>query len=207
VYKVKTNGDSLTRLTFDGSIGAHWNYTGTSIYYYCEGKNNLYKINEQGKKVDSISNVPVAFTAFSKKSDKLFFEKSVNGISSIVCLDMETKTEQVIVNNISGRMAMDDKDENIFFRSMDDPKWAVIKYNIPLKRTDTLLKNCDSYFFTWPSVSVNTNKVTIGCIFARFLDPKVDVAIKKPKILKWTKAFEMDLNDPSHKLKEVNLFP
>ena len=204
VYKIKTNGDSLTRLTFDGSIGGHWNYNGTAIYYFCEAKNILYKINTDGKKLDSLSNIPVQFTAFSKSSDKIYYGKVFNGLFSIVCFDVLAKKETVITNNLpSGNMTIDDSEENLYIRDFS----TFLKYNILSKKIDTLYKDCDNLLWTWPSISAGTNKVTIGCIFAKFLDPKTDPNIKKPKLLKWTKAFQIDVNDPTHKLEEVNLFP
>lgn len=204
VYKVKTNGDSLIRLTDSGLGGGHWNYNGTAIYYFSEPNNMLYKIDENGKKLDSASNIPVQFTAFSRVSDKLYYGKVISGIFSIVCFDALKKKETVMTSSLpSGSMVIDDREENLYIRDFS----TLIKYNIPSKKLDTLGKDCDNLLWTWPSISAGTNKVTIGCIFAKFLDPKTDPNIKKPKLLKWTKAFQIDLDDPTHKLEVVNLFP
>jgi hypothetical protein len=205
VYKIKTNGDSLTRMNFDGGMGAHWDYTGTAIYYVADQKKRLYKIDEQGKKLDSVDNVPVAYSAFSKTSDKLYYEKRVNGILSIVCFDFSTKEERLVAPNISGRMAIDEREEILYLRGFDE----LLRYHIPSKKLDTLIKDCDSHLLTWPSISAGTNKVTIGCIFAKLLDPQTDTTLKirKARILKWTRALEIEVDDPAQKINAVNVFP
>jgi hypothetical protein len=211
VYKIKTNGDSLTRMNFDGGIGTHWDYTGTAIYYYNERTNYLYKIDEWGKKMDSASNVPVAFSTFSKTSDKIYYGKAVNGLGSIVCFDFSAKEETVVAPGIpSGRMAVDERDENFYINSAGDPAWSLIRHNILSKKTDTLLsKSCDGFLISWPSISAGTNKVTIGCIFSKLLDPQTDTTLKirKARILKWTRALEIEVDDPAQKINAVNVFP
>jgi hypothetical protein len=211
VYKIKTNGDSLTRMNFDGGMGAHWDYTGTAIYYSHISKNKMYKIDVEGRKLDSIDNVPVPYSAFSKTSDKLYYGKVVNGIGSIACFDVSMKQETIVAPGVpSGQMAIDERDETLYMRSFGDTRWAVIRYHIPSKKLDTLFKDCDNLLFnSRPYISAGTNKVTFSCIFSKLLDPQKDTTLKirRPRLLKWTRALEIEVDDPAQKINAVNVFP
>lgn len=54
IYKIKTNGDSLTQLTSDGGGWPEWSEDGNYLFYLSRSSSNIFKINNSGVKTDSI---------------------------------------------------------------------------------------------------------------------------------------------------------
>jgi hypothetical protein len=167
----------------------------------------MFKINTSGDKLDSINSGPAQFTIFSKSRNKLYYGKSVNASPSLISMNILTKAETILATDLVGRFTVDDTDENFYFMDLKSNYYPILKLNVNSKKIDTLFKNCDNILFTWPHIAKGTGKLTIACIFTKLLDPKDYPTLRRRRFLKWSKTFEMDLNDPTHKLKEVNLFP
>lgn len=103
IYKIKTNGDSLKQMTYDGaSLWPRWTEDNKYIYYVSSGKNKfpIYKMDVTGKNIDSLKEVysyvwPVRnFLYYLKLADSTFY---------LIQKDLNSGQEKTIVTRKFGQ--------------------------------------------------------------------------------------------------------
>lgn len=194
VYKVLSNGDSLTQLT--PGFNPHWDYSDTAIYYYRGGSTyKTIKVNLGGKVLDSLDNGSYV-EAYSKISNKRAYS-----LSNVVVQDLTTKTETVVIQNQSvTNLVFDNKDEYLYYQSDS----TIFRINLKSLTSEALLKNCPNNGFGISGYSFGVDKLLLSWEKITTLAPKYHNCY-----LHECRSFEADLNqnydNMKSKLKEVNI--
>jgi hypothetical protein len=215
IYKVKVNGDSLTKLIYSGGQDPKWDYTDTVINYFYNSeditKKKIIKMNSKGKKLDSITSLQGGglFCAYAKKSNKIMYVRYENAILTVFYKDLSINTETVIaINTSAGIKTLDNKDEYVY--GFEDFV-GIVRYNIATQKREVVLNNCviennsSKYEFYSPYIGKNSNKL---CLICRLIIP-----LNKQKWFYEYRAFELDLDKIStpevnlRNLKEIKIFP
>ncbi len=204
IYKIKANGDSLTKLTNYFCNFPCWDYTGNRIFFTQQGFGNdpsrLMIINKFGVKLDSVSSYD-GLIGISKKSNKVVCMKTAPNYQLII-KDLNTGNETTLRNGLYNyyNLTIDNNDENMFWW---DNK-GIYKLNTSSLNVDTVVKICPlKHFLDTPSfdlyatnVSPNSDKLTFTLV--------TNKAVNWPKLFHKYHALEMDLNNG--RITEIKLF-
>lgn len=165
IWKIKVNGDSLTRLTAgEYSFDPKWDHSGTIIYYFqaANGTLDAQLMKVFAKDAGYIISFPqdLANTAAFKKSDKIIYQKIKNNNSvTLILKDMQTSAETQLISgpkeSTAGQMNFDNlgldyKDENFYWSNSN----GIFKCELNGLKIDTLFKNCPNQLFENPVLSL-----------------------------------------------------
>jgi hypothetical protein len=154
IYKIKSNGDSLTQLTFSGKChGADWNIIGDKFIYYTIDGNNFSVISdENGNSLDTIQPSGI-FPSW--QHDSLILNPQHMGFT--------------ITNpKVSGYNYINDDESDPSFTLAEwlDNENAIGANNNGIFRADIntgeftqILESCNAKFYSYPTVSKISNKV------------------------------------------------
>ena len=206
IYKVKSNGDSLTQLTFEGAYhNPQWDYTDTAIYAFRPSPlNYTVKLNAKGKKLDSIPGGDY-FYAYSRLSNRAaFYALAANGKNGLYIKDFTANNTTLIAerNANSGEIVFDNNDEWLYVAEDS----TLMRYNIVTHSQEFLYKNCPNNSLGGQHISLNTNKITFGW-------EKTTALIQyRHCYLHEYRSFEFDLantdfSNLTSKLREVKIYP
>lgn len=168
VYKVKTNGDSLTQLTY-GKFheGAQWDLTGKSLYYFQQAIStvsaSLYKVSAAGTLQTNIE-CDLPFFAPFRKTDQLIYCQLNDNNSSVTLVqrNMATQVERTLItgpyDSKTGTihfndLCVDNNDEFFYWSN----EYGIFRCHLQSLKTDTLLKNCPNYQHSSPLMSYKGN--------------------------------------------------
>lgn len=95
IYKVKSDGDSLTQLTYEGEYNLYprWSQSGEKIAFETErlGQNYIFISNKDGESIDTINELS-NITAWSwVNENELFFVREEFNVRSLNTFNLETK--------------------------------------------------------------------------------------------------------------------
>jgi hypothetical protein len=170
IFKVKTNGDSLTQLTSQKiSHDPKWDYTGNFIYYFQEAHFNvptqLIKINSKGINVSGLP-IEMQYTAVFKQSDKIIFLRTRDNTVTLVQRDMSNYIEKDLISGpyqprsplFFDNLTLDNNDQNIYWSNKD----GIFKCSLTDLKTQILFKNCDNQKYINPIISYKTNELSFS---------------------------------------------
>ena len=200
VYKVKSNGDSLSQLTFDGKgLNPHWDYSDTAIYCFTGSQQNLMmKLNAKGKKTDSLINGGLV-ESYSKISNKRAYLKSENGSFSLMVMDMSTHTETVVAHSsIFSNLAFDNTDQYLYYQNDS----TLLKVNIQSQQSETVMKNCPNNGFGITGYSYGIDKLLLSWEKITALPKQYHDCY----LHEW-RSFEYNESNPTRKLHEIKIYP
>lgn len=159
IFKVKTNGDSLTQLSSNNvSHAPSWDYTGKYIYYYQSTFLNvgsqIIKIRPDGQ---FISTNPIGIPDFAcfKTLNCILYQRILNNQSTLVVRDMTTQTERALISGTfspsTGTSAfknpvMDSYDKYVYWENQS----GILRCELSSLKIDTVLKNCESVKYSRP---------------------------------------------------------
>ncbi len=158
LYKIKSNGDSLTQLTTTGNChGVEWNITGDKFIYESIQVNNLSIIcNEFGMPLDTLETGGTISPSW--QHDSLVTNKSAASVFIFNPYSKEPDFDAEIIQemNEGGTSLADWMDnENVIWSNFG----GIFKSNIITKETETLIASCDSRHYQFPSVSKISKKI------------------------------------------------
>lgn len=205
IFKVKTNGDSLTQLTFSGACFApRWDYTDTALYYFYHNTpiDRTIKISQHGKKLDSILSGDF-LQAYSKISNKIAYTRPYNGSTydvGIYIMDMNSKTETLIAHGTGDvnptALYCFDKDDKYLYGMGGS---GIIRLNIATQTSEVIIKNdCPDVYFIWPDIARGSSKLTCGWSRTDYIKMKPGMVV-----IKEFRGFEFDANDLGKKPKNI----
>jgi hypothetical protein len=102
IYKMKTNGDSLTRLTNDGnSKFPLFTADGNSVYYIYDISpvGIVYKLNGKGIKIDSLKNIN---SRVYQVKNYIYYLRLVSNMFYLIQRDLNTSVEKTILTRQVG---------------------------------------------------------------------------------------------------------
>lgn len=206
IYKIKTNGDSLTQLTSDNiSHDPKWNNNGTMILYFKSATGNFPSyVSEMDRNGNSNNIMPVEFanTAFARTNNRIAYLKSEGSTLSVYYKDLAANSETLITSaqgsaatfpTIFQNLTFDNKDENIYWSNAG----GIFKYNLTSQRTENIATNCQNTIYARPVIARNADEMTMSC---HYIKP-----ISSTKLFHQYKAFKLDLN--TREMREVRIFP
>jgi hypothetical protein len=104
IYKIKTNGDSLTQLTVKGVyLYPVWDETGKYLFFmddYTKGGYN-YKTDHSGRIIDTLKNI---YSMVFPYKQELYYLKLENNIFYIIRRNNATQRERVIISRAMGNV-------------------------------------------------------------------------------------------------------
>jgi hypothetical protein len=206
IYKIKTNGDSLTQLTFSNLCSdPKWNYTNSQIYYFQVATNNLpSQIVIANLKGQQLSTIPTEFpnSVLSRLGDKMVYLKTVNNRVTAYNKNLATNSETLIVaskfvpttnQNDFFNLALDRHDENIYWSNAN----GIFKCNLTSLKLDTVFKNCATLNYNNPILSSIADEMTYSC--------KITKALNSTTLFYEYKTYV--LNTVTREMQQIRIFP
>lgn len=152
IYIIKTNGDSLKQLTFNGNnTYPYWDYTGNNIFFI--SGNGYYKISKNGAFIDTLEN---GFLFPSKISNKILGVNIVNNQSHLILKNLDDNSTKIL-NNSGGYLFafFDNTDEYAYWYN----KKGLYKTNISTLQTDLILQSCEREEYGNFILNMNSNYI------------------------------------------------
>jgi len=177
VYKIKSNGDSITKLTIGNrSQDPKWDHTDRGIYLFQLPYNTtpprLLKFNIDGFPLLNYD-IEMPYTAAFKKSNKIIFLKTNLTSISLIQKDINPPNAEKIILTVPysatattvyfDNITLDNNDENVYWSNAA----GIIKCNLNSLQVDTVLKNCQTIRYDNPyfqSTKPNSMMVTARII-------------------------------------------
>ncbi len=168
VWKIKSNGDSLTLLTIDmqGGQDAVWNPEGSKMAFFRKVGSVYYVIiaDAKGNYLDTIQHFSYYLTNWSKNGKYL---SGVDGANPMYC-DVASKNQFRATSN-----SIDENVTNLIY--IDGVTWTpdsqfliwcnhygIFKTDINSKTTTRIKTSCDSKYYVSLSVSPDGKKIIAG---------------------------------------------
>jgi hypothetical protein len=157
IYKIKTNGDSLTKLTNDNNnMQPYWNYSGNYIYFAkSSGSIETIVMNENGITIDTVKNVN-GLLNHSKISNKAILTKFSNNQAQLFLHDLSNSSDKLLcslTNNNFQSPVFDNTDAYIYWTDNDGLK----RVNVSTLAVDLLFKKCQRQEFYNFTLAFNAN--------------------------------------------------
>lgn len=206
IYKVKTNGDSLVKLT--NNQRAHdpkWHPDGRSFFYlqdeYAGMGSKLIRAHADGTPYQSWDH-SLPYSAPLQKADKLLLQKQQGNVVRVVELDLDSLTEREIFtaayNMAEGRSEL----ENFFVDANDQycfwsNKHGIMRRDLHTGSTDTLFRNCETskYMRAWRSG--NENEISVA-------NHRIRVAHKQYLVHEY---YAVEHHLPTSQSRTLSIFP
>lgn len=159
VYKIKVNGDSLTRLNaLQGAHDPKWDHSGTHFYYLQDAvatiESRLNYANAEGQVLNGWAQ-DLAYTAPFHKSNRIIVQVKTADVVTLKIVNNDSLTSSTLFsgpydtqNHVSHfrYLMVDENDENIYWSN----HLGIFRHNLALGKTDTLLKNCETVMYDRP---------------------------------------------------------
>lgn len=153
-YKIKSNGDSLTQLTFSGNgAAADWNLAGDQFIYDNISNNSSIIMSENGTPLDTIEGGALSM---SWQHDSLLASIGPAWLSVQNSNSQELDFRVIHEINSSGTTRAEWLDSDNIIWAYND---GIFKSNIISNETVLLQESCDSKVYQYPTVSRISNKV------------------------------------------------
>lgn len=206
IFKIKTNGDSLTKLTSSNiNFDPQWDHTDTNIYYFRNSSgispSMLIRMTQRGTVLNEFeANFP-NYAVFRKKHQVLYFRQTSNqlhlvlrdtayGEKFLFKVPYDNQTAEVPFSD----MSVDLNDEYLYYTHAK----GILRCNLKTLKTDTILKNCPNYTYDNPLVSFHSaNEITVTRHMVSALPPNFR--------LHEYHALEIDLL--TGRFNEIKIFP
>ncbi len=146
IYKIKTNGDSLTKLTTDNNnIHPYWDYTGFFIYFLKSG-GLAYKMNNKGVYTDTLKYTSSVIFP-SKISNKILYVVIENSQSKLILKNLDDNSIKQLYsqNDLYKLPFFDNSDESVYWYN----KTGLYKTNINTLETNLILKSYETAEFNY----------------------------------------------------------
>jgi hypothetical protein len=152
IYKIKSNGDSLTQLTFSGNnYASEWNFNGDKFLHAVIGGGSIIR-NEEGIALDTILNTG---GRPSWQHDSLIIAAQFSGVT-VIDPDISTYRYVQREDTTSGITSAEWIDyENAVFGNNN----GIFSVNINSGVFSQLVNSCDAKVYQYPTVSRISNKV------------------------------------------------
>ncbi len=177
LYKIKSNGDSLTQLTFSENCqGAEWNKEGDKFIYQSIGLNDFIICDEVGNPLDTIDGVSLYP---SWQHDSLLANVST-GVIFIQNPNSEELDFKIIHEVGTGGTTI------VHWLDSDNIIWAsndgIFKTNIITEETILLIESCDAKVYKYPTVSNISNKIVFQRTDKELIETEVNKGIATSRI-------------------------
>ncbi len=150
LYKIKTNGDSLTQLTNDkNSLMPNWSYDNNFIYYI--GTPGGIKLSQDGSIIDTSNFLPIVS---SKISNRIFTTKKISGNTHIILKDLNDNSEKTICTNAPDGFYLIDNSDSYLFCYNDK---SIHRINILTGSVELLITNCYRKEYSRLTITLNNN--------------------------------------------------
>lgn len=196
IWKIKSNGDSLTQLTFQNeNYSPEWNFDGNKIVYRKVIGSNYYLMimNENGKTIDSIPNIIFSNGSWSKNNNKIATIIGSEASPNIGYFDLNSKKLVQITNNPFPSNSSKDLVSAVSWLNWETILWTngngIFKTNINSRNTCQLKSACTSKYYLWPSISFDEQNLIIDRITKSIVGENI-VYIKTDLVL-----INLNLND------------
>lgn len=168
LYTIKSNGDSLKQITFNGygDLGG-WSYDSKYIFFTGTGVPGTIKINYNGQFTDtlkervilsSIKNNKIIFATFENNSQKLFV-KNLNDNSEYHLITNPPKSIFFLIDNT---------DTYLYLFGKND----VHRIEIATGKIEKILPSCFSKEYARPTFNFHKNKIVASRIDRTLMDDK-----------------------------------
>lgn len=180
IYKIKTNGDSLTQLTFNHLChNPQWDYTGKKMYYFQSAFNaqpaQFIQASTNGNPENSLP-AELSVLTMCKKKNGMAHLKHTGGYVSVYYTDITANSETLIftMKSVSasspeltfGNLTFDNNDENLYWNTNE----GIYTYNLETKQITQRLKNCETLIYTCPMTSFDSDEISYSCHIIKQLD-------------------------------------
>jgi hypothetical protein len=170
IYKIKSNGDSLTQLTFSGNgASADWNLKGDQFIYANISNNSSIILSEDGIPLDTIEggSLPMSW-----QHDSLLASISPAWLYVQNSNSQELDFRIIHEINSGGTTRAEWLDSDNIIWAYND---GIFKSNIISNETVLLQESCDAKVYQYPTVSIISNKV----IFQRTDKELIETEVNK----------------------------
>ncbi len=157
VYKIKTSGDSLTKLTNDGdSKYPYWSYDDNYIFYLKSA--GVIKMNKIGLVIDTLKNIYSVVYPF-KNSNKILYGEAVGNQINLMLLNLDDFSKKLLSSSEDyGNLVFDNTDTFIYWRNQK----GIYRLNISNGSVEELIKRCPNIpriEYDRLNISMNSNYI------------------------------------------------
>jgi len=167
LYKIKSNGDSLTLLkTNDRFDAICWSYDDKFIFY--ADYEGLMQINKTGQTIDTLP-----FNGFlsSKITNKIVCSKILNNKYTAYFKNLDTQTETNITDNLPSANAyfLNNNDTYLYCFGKDE----IFRVETTSGSSEKILNNCRfNKEYAYPTLSLNRDKIVVTRYDRKLMDDK-----------------------------------
>lgn len=139
LFKIKSNGDSLTQLTNNGnSLLPFWSFDDNFVFY--TGTPGIIKITSSGMPIDTIENKSCA--GCFKNSNKILFGDYLGNMFRLVLKNLDDNSEKVLSYDAEGfgLCVFNNNDSDVFWNSSQ----GIYRLNILTNEKSLIVKKCPS---------------------------------------------------------------
>lgn len=178
IWKIKSNGDSLTQLTFSNeNYDPEWNPDGEKLVFRrVIGANYYFLIADKlGNPLDTIKNIVYSNGSWSNENKIAFFSSVNSNSNGIGCVDLNNSN--LFQQIFSKALTNSSKD---FISSMDwsnDSQfifwcsgYGLYKTNVNTGTTTQLKYSCDRKSYLYPNISPDGQKIIVVRIDRKLLN-------------------------------------
>lgn len=160
IYKVKTNGDSLTKLTSNGaSMNPVWDMTGNYIYYNDANNLSVYRMSKSGILVDTLKNVNSTVTL---KDSLIIFLSNAGNSQSLYIKNYFTNSTKLLItqtlnhsNDLILGFFFDNSNTFVYYYDLN----GLYKVNIDNYSKSKIISSCPKERRLHYSFNYLTNKI------------------------------------------------
>lgn len=166
IYKIKTNGDSLTKLTLNGGGDlSGWSYN--DKYIFITGGSGTLKINASNLHVDTLD---ISVGLSSRISNKVICGRWNNNLTEIYLKNLDDNSEKSIYINVPKHnfALIDNTDTFLFLFGLND----VYRIEIATGKLEKILPSCFSREYARPTFNFHKNKIVASRIDRTLMDDK-----------------------------------
>ena len=178
IWKIKSNGDSLTQLTFSNeNYAPEWSPDGEKLVYR-QVIGSIYYImitTASGNKLDSITNAFYGNGSWAPNNTKIATIYNASTGHNIGLIDIQSKAIKAITSypeqsptgkTIINSMDWSNDSQSIFWCS----GYGLYKTEVSSGITTQLKYGCDRKYYIYPSISPDGQKIIVGRIDAKLLN-------------------------------------
>lgn len=178
IWKIKSNGDSLTQLTFYGeNYDPEWSPDGNKLIFRQEISPmfSVMVTTQNGYKLDSMANTFYGRGAWAPNSTKIATIFNAFTGHNIGLIDIQSKTVNAITSyseqsstakTIINSMDWSNDSQSVFWCS----GYGLYKTDVNTGTTTQLKFGCDRKYYMYPSISPDGQKIIVERIDAKLLN-------------------------------------
>ena len=168
IWKIKSNGDSLVKLTYTGSCyNPTWNFESTEIWYYSPDIQRAIRLTENGAYLNTIEKLPYGATNIAFINDSIIVSNNYVGVG---IFNLKSGEFDVLSNaditSFSGSAYIPSL-MNIIWAHKSGIHLTGIVDNIPSR---CIYPSCDSRRYIIPTISGDSQKIIFQLLIKTPLD-------------------------------------